>query len=209
MKHHTQENHMAEKVLQIGAIAANRFMVTVVGISPLQTHRFGETAQESLKQSTLGKSRKGKKPTRNPDLEYKESLYTFKENDTIGFPSIAFKKAMISACRVTSLTMATAKQMFFAWGSDLEYPDYCEIYGVDPELHESIVPTGSGKGSTLSWRGIFPVGWKADVVIEHLPEIVNEEELINLLNLAGFSVGIGPQRPENGGQYGRFEIVGK
>lgn len=196
---------MAEESVLLKAISPEKMIIKINGISPLQTHRFGESALEGLRGTTMQKPQRGKKKMRDPEAEYKEALYVFGD-DTVGFPAIMIKKAMINACRLTEMAMTEAKQMFFVWGGNPQYQEYCAVQGVEPEIHEAIVPAAKGKGATLSYRAIFPVGWYAEVVIEHLPEIISKEKLVNLLSLAGFSVGIGCQRPERGGQYGRFEI---
>ena len=194
------------KAIVVENIKPNRFQLKIKGDSILETHRFGESALQALRDSAMGKARRGKKPVRNPDAEYKEALYVFGKG-TVGFPAIMLKKAMVNACRLTDIPMTTAKQLFFTWGADNDHPDYCAVNHVEPEICEAIVPAGNGKGATLSYRAMFPVGWEAELVIDHLEGTVNEETLVNLLNLAGYAVGIGCQRPERGGQHGRFHVV--
>lgn len=192
---------------EVRKINRQHVTITIKGISPVQTHRFGEKARQQLYDSTiLKKSRTGKKMERDPEDEYKEALYAFGDGK-VGFPSIMVKKAMVNACRLTDIPMTDAKQMFFVWGPDHDLKDYVPVNHVEPELHEAIVPAAKGKGATLSYRALYPEGWEADIVIEHVPEVISVDSLVNLLNLAGFSVGIGCQRPERGGQYGRFEVV--
>jgi hypothetical protein len=191
--------------ITIDPIRKNIFALGIRGISPLQTHRFGEASLASLRGTLQGSGTKaGKKTVRDPDAEFKEALYSFDENK-VGFPSIMPKMAMVNACRTTKLTMAEAKQMFFTWGH--ENPNFCTVNHVEPEVHEAIVPAAKGKGSTLAYRAIYPIGWESVVMIEHNPDVIGESALANLLNNAGFSVGLGCQRPERGGQYGRFEII--
>jgi|TARA_Y100000310_G_scaffold72747_1_gene68844 hypothetical protein len=198
-----------DEPIQIQAIEPITIKVTVQaleGKSDLHTHRFGETALKGLRDSTMKKPRQGKKAKRDPDQEYKESLYVFGK-DTIGVPAIMFKKAMTNACRLTDLPMTHAKQMIFVLGTDPDEPEFCEVYNTAPQIHEAIVPAGNGKGATLSYRACFPGDWRIDVGLQFIPNVISTEQVLNLLNLAGFSVGIGCQRPERGGQYGRFSIV--
>ena len=175
--------------ITIEPINKSSFVISIRGISPLQTHRFSEDALASLRGTVKGVGTKaGKKTVRDPEKEYKEALYQF-DKGKVGVPS----------------TMAEAKQMFFTYGT--ENPAFCSVTGVEPEVHEAIVPAAKGKGATLSYRAIYPIGWESSVVIEHNPDVIGAEALANLLNNAGFSVGWGCQRPERGGQYGRFEVI--
>ena len=197
--------------VELAVLIPERQAFIVKGISPLQTHRFGETALTDLRDSIIGKAKKvGKKKVRDPEQEYKESMYLY-GSGTVAVPATMFKAAMVNAVRlVHGLTMAQVKQMIFTFGTDSEFPEFCAVTGVEPEMHEVIVPTGgTSRGSTLSYRAIFPVGWEIMVGIEFLPGSISLEQVANLLNLAGFSVGIGCQRPERGGQYGRFGILSK
>mgnify|MGYP003631892840 CR=1 FL=1 len=191
--------------ITIEPINKSSFVISIRGISPLQTHRFSEDALASLRGTVKGVGTKaGKKTVRDPEKEYKEALYQF-DKGKVGVPSMMAKLSMVNACRTTKLSMAEAKQMFFTYGT--ENPAFCSVTGVEPEVHEAIVPAAKGKGATLSYRAIYPIGWESSVVIEHNPDVIGAEALANLLNNAGFSVGWGCQRPERGGQYGRFEVI--
>ena len=198
----------AEETIELKEIEPRSIIVTVEGISDLQTHRFGETALASLRGTTNKKAAKaGKKPARDPEAEYKEALYRFGEGK-VGVPAIMFKKSMVNAVRIVhGMTMATAKQMFFTVGTDPEWREFCAVENVAPSIHEAIVPAGGGKGATLSYRAIYGGPWRIRVGLEFIEGVISDEQIINLLNLAGFSVGIGCQRPERGGQYGRFKVV--
>lgn len=57
------------------------------------------------------------------------------------------------------------------------------------------------------YRGQFGAHWTADVPIEYDPSIINPSQLINLLNRAGFSVGLLEGRPEKSGQWGRYTVM--
>ena len=45
-----------------------------------------------------------------------------------------------------------------------------------------------------------------DLEIEIAAELMRVEDLVALIERAGFGVGIGEWRPEKGGEYGRFAI---
>jgi len=57
----------------------------------------------------------------------------------------------------------------------------------------------------LRYRPMFS-DWSVRVVVVIDREIMNEQDLVNLVNRAGFSVGVGEWPPEKGGEFGRFAI---
>jgi hypothetical protein len=46
------------------------------------------------------------------------------------------------------------------------------------------------------------------VTIKFNTSAISAEQVANLLNVAGFGVGIGEWRPERNGSYGRFHVGG-
>jgi len=61
-----------------------------------------------------------------------------------------------------------------------------------------------GAGSTdMRYRPEFSE-WSVNVIVEIDSDLLNEQDVVNLVNRAGFSIGVGEWRPEKGGEYGRF-----
>ena len=48
-------------------------------------------------------------------------------------------------------------------------------------------------------------GWKAEVTISFIDTVYSAEQIINIINLAGFGLGIGSGRSSG---YGRYRVVG-
>ena len=44
------------------------------------------------------------------------------------------------------------------------------------------------------------------IEMQYDAELLKPEDIVNLVNRAGFGCGIGEWRPEKGGEFGRFEI---
>jgi len=51
--------------------------------------------------------------------------------------------------------------------------------------------------------------WSVDLEIKYNAAVLSAEQIVNLVNLAGFSVGVGDWRPEKSGTHGTFHIEGK
>ena len=50
------------------------------------------------------------------------------------------------------------------------------------------------------------IGWSADITISYIDSVYSSEQLINIVNLAGFGIGIGSGRRSCG--YGRYHVKG-
>lgn len=48
-------------------------------------------------------------------------------------------------------------------------------------------------------------GWSADITISFMDTVYSEEQILNIINLAGFGLGIGSGRSSG---YGRYKVVG-
>jgi len=184
--------------LDIPAPKVQRLEVKVIGDSPLIMHRWSEKAKKQMRDKQMGKATQGKEP-KDPEREYEESMY--RHNGNYGFPSVGFKAAMVSACRlVDDIPMTLARQAFHVEG------EMVEIEG-EPRMREDMVRLHR-KTADIRYRGEFPK-WSAKFIITYAANTISAEQVINLLNLAGFSVGVGEWRPERSGSYGRFHVADK
>lgn len=75
-----------------------------------------------------------------------------------------------------------------------------------PQIREDAVRVGMG-AADLRYRPEY-INWRCTVPLQVNPRVISVEQAINLLNLAGFSIGVGEWRPQCNGQHGRFKVVG-
>jgi hypothetical protein len=68
--------------------------------------------------------------------------------------------------------------------------------------------SGIGNPADLRYRGEF-VDWSCAISIKYNTNAVTAEQIVNLFNLGGFSVGVGEWRPEKDGRNGMFSIKTK
>lgn len=61
------------------------------------------------------------------------------------------------------------------------------------------------KGSPVLVRLNRFSGWSADITISYLDNVYSEEQILNIINLAGFGIGIGSGRSSG---FGRYHITG-
>ena len=70
------------------------------------------------------------------------------------------------------------------------------------ELDEKLM--SPKKGSPVLVRLNRFIGWSADIVVQYLDNVYSEEQIINIVNLAGFGLGIGSGRTSG---YGRYSVT--
>lgn len=152
------------------------------------------------------------KKTTPQDLNrrYDEALYWEAKRAWTGIPCLAIKRAMVDACRTTSMTMTDAKMIFFveADGYTLDGRPLSRITKGEPRRMDSI---GRSNGSPdLRVRAWYDPAWTATVKITINVGNITAEAVTNLLIRAGQFVGIGNGRqfsPKSSGQgWGMFVV---
>lgn len=177
-------------------IALRILNIRVVGDSPLILHAWSDKAKKEMLDKQMGKARQKREP-KDPEQDYDSSFYRF-EDGRYGFPSIAFKKAVVSAARqIEGLTMVFLRGAFHISG------DLSPIEGT-PRMREDTVRVGQGTAD-LRYRPEF-LEWAAVLNVRLNSRAMTLEQLIHLINQAGFSVGVGEWRPEKDGANGMFHV---
>lgn len=190
--------------LVIRAPKRGRLQLRVIGETPLIMHRWSEKAMKEMLDKQQGNKNLSKREAKDPQQDYENSMYRMPDGSGYAFPAVAFKAAMVSACReIDGLTMAQARQLFHVRGID--DPEYVRING-NPRMRQDTVRVSNG-AADIRFRGEF-VAWSADLEIDFNAAVLKAEDVANLLAYAGASVGIGERRPEReGNSFGLF-IVG-
>jgi hypothetical protein len=133
-----------------------------------------------------------------------------------GFPSVAFKSAAVTAVTsVSGVTKVAARQAFHVLGDDVEVPgafgdvrmrqNLVRIEGCAPTMREDMVRVGMGTAD-LRYRAEF-ADWHARVLVRYNEATLSPSQIMNLLNTAGFAVGIGEWRAERDGLNGAFHVA--
>ena len=169
--------------------------VHIIGTSSLICHRFSEKAKKMIADKQ-GKKAKQPREVRDPEAEYKASLYTT-EDGFYGFPSIAFKAAVVRAGTYADMHMTFLRGAFHV-GEELVLIDGA------PQMRTDMVRL-NGKSTDFRYRGEFKK-WSAAVPVTLNASVLSVEQLVNLFTGAGFAVGVGEWRPERNGQHGRFIV---
>jgi hypothetical protein len=179
--------------------------------SPLVIHAFAEKAKEEIRQKQA-KAVKKAKEARDTNAEFLAARYVDSQGRECA-PITALKKSIISAATAfDDLTKVGLRQALFVDsvanpGSPLvpiEKHDGSPAVGV---MREDAVTIGINTRG-LTYRPEYPE-WQLRISIEFNPRLVSEEQLLALVDRAGWGVGICEGRPEKSSAlgWGRFERV--
>lgn len=200
LKKSVEEKKKEESAVTIPAMNVEIFRLNIRGTSPLICHKFSNKAKEMMLTPKDRRVTTAKREPRDPEQLFRDSLYPLPDKrNAYGFPASGFKKAAVSACRqIDGINMTFVRGAFFVMG------DLVEILG-KPTMREDIVRL-NGQSADVRYRGEFKE-WSAQLTIRYNKGSISKEQIINLLNIAGFAVGVGEWRPERNGAYGMFEVA--
>lgn len=168
----------------------------ISGTSPLICHAWAFKARRAMLDKQM-KRATNKREAKDPERDYEDSLYKL-DNGKLGFPAAAFKNAMVGACRFADAKMTEVRGAVHVLG------EMVEIVGA-PSPREDMVRL-NGLTADIRFRGEFKE-WRATLIIQFNANVISTEQVINLLNTAGFSIGVGEWRPEKNGSFGRFSVT--
>ena len=200
--------------IELPALQIGLMEVTLIGDSPLIVHAWSHKAKREMLDKQMKKA-KGAKEAKDPKADYEASMYRLADGG-YGFPSVGFKTAAVTAgTSVAGLTKIAARQAFHVLGEDVDVKGAFEgsvsrvnlarIEGCEPHMREDMVRVGMGTAD-LRYRAEFPE-WRAEVLVRFNEGVLSGEQILNLMNTAGFAVGIGEWRPEKDGSYGMFHVA--
>ena len=210
-------------IIEIKPINIVTTTVRIACDTPLIMHRWSEKAKRMILEKQMKKTKSSAKEAKNPIEDFIESIYWMEGKPSeyteeafdeacrngarFGFPVTAIKQATISSAYRNGLTkdMASLRGAFFiaGEGSDL----LAEVKGCTPTMREDMVRVGMGVAD-IRFRGEF-ASWYMDLQVSYNANgAYTLDQIINLINVGGFSCGIGEWRPEKDGNYGMYHVAG-
>lgn len=202
--------------------------VIIEGSSPLIYHKWSEKAKAMIRDKQAKKASSQTREVRNPEEEYINSFY-YTSDGFIAFPALSIKQAIVGSARnIDGIAMTELRGAIFVVGDqdgmipvlvngeqvkpsktnfDGQFGE--NIFGVDTEIpqiemREDMVRVGMGSAD-LRYRGQVK-NWSMRFVVRFNAGKLSAEQVMNLLQFAGFSCGLGEWRPERDGTYGTFEL---
>lgn len=171
---------------------------SVRGMTPLIVHKWSEKAKKEMRDKQQKKAAKAKS-AKDCNQEYQDSMYRL-EDGGHGFPVVAFKLAAVRAGKMLGLTMTDLRQMFHVLADEV---DLVRIEGT-PQMRED--PVKLPGSADLRYRAEYP-DWSATLQVKYVADFITEEQIVNLFETAGMTVGVGEWRPEKNGQFGQFTLL--
>jgi len=205
-----------EQVIMIKKPNIDYLKIDIVGDTPVNIHRLSKKLKDEFDARDQNKPIK-KRGARDKQVEFMDSLYyidgkgeevqmpkKITSSTRFGFPSSGFKKAMVFAARqYQNIKMTELRGRFFVMNS------FVEIKGkpVMDEFWRRINSKGPGTGTPdIGVRAVFPK-WSATLHIKYNKDVISAESVVNLLQTAGLSVGIGEDRPDKSGNtFGMWHV---
>ncbi len=188
-----------------------RLEIKIVGDTTLIPHSWSEKAKKEMLDKQMKKAKQGRE-AKDPERDYRESLYWLDKDGNLisakktdpnkhkyfGFKTIAFKAAAVRAANDVGLQMTLTRRAFHILG------EFVPIKFSKITMREDMVRIGMGTAD-LRYRGEFH-DWSTTLPISFNARIISPEQIFNLLNTAGFGVGVGEWRPERNGVNGMFHV---
>lgn len=188
--------------------------VTIIGDQPLIVHAWSAKSKKEMLDKQM-KRAKSAKEAKSPLADFEASLYRLADGG-YGFPSVGFKAAAVTAVTsVAGITKVAARQAFHILGEDADIPGAFEgaisrtnlirVDGSAPRMREDMVRVGMGTAD-LRYRPEF-TDWSAKLLVRYNANVLSPEQILNIINVAGFAVGVGEWRPEKDGMNGLFHVA--
>lgn len=203
------------KTIELIKIEPKTTTVIIEGISDLVLNRMDNPTRRSLMDERRDKGKSLEKPDKweqiitsihwlNEPTEYSEEKMIELLNDPNNAPCITstgMKKAMGDA--VVRNAIDKAKTKFAATVNVLATKGFkIPITFAEHSINEMLMSPQRGK-PILARLNTFS-GWSAKITFSYLENVYSEDQIVNILNLAGFGIGIGSSR--NSG-FGRFRVA--
>ena len=192
-----QERKETQKLLP--RLNVQKIIIHIEGDSELICNRFSPEQEKKMLDKQMGIANAGKE-MKDPDACYKQTLYPHPDGGC-GFPGSGLRKSAISACTSLGKDMPKTKvrQSVFIM------EDMLEIEG-EPYRRQDVVRLKAGGVPDIRFRASFKK-WKLRFTVRFNANVLSQDQVINLFNVAGFAVGIGDWRPEKNGSFGQFHVT--
>lgn len=188
-------------VVSVPELSLGRVDLVLIGDTPLIMHRWSQKAKQMILDKQMKRAKQAKE-AKDPQRDFEESIYRMADGRP-GFPATAFKRAAVGAARWADSKMTELRGAFHI----LSGPD--GLVPIDspnpPRMREDMVRLETGVADIRYRAEFWP--WSAPVSVLYNIGAISVEQLVNLLNIAGFGIGVGEWRPERNGDYGRFHVA--
>ena len=201
--------------IELKPIKLKEIKVTIKGTTPLIVNNFNEKSKQQIIDNQMKKT-KVKEP-RNPIEDFIRANYwltempteftseefekTLKKGAKFGFPAKGIKASIASGAYRNGMT----KDKVSIYGAFLIPEEFVEINYKEIVMREDYVRIAHG-ATDVRFRPQFN-DWSMTFTIQYNANgIYSLEQIINFINVGGFSCGLGEMRIEKGGNFGSYIV---
>ncbi len=176
--------------------------IFIKGTAPLVINKFSNKAKEQM-MATMATPKNAKKAkSERAPRDYEQDFQQAQHVSVAGWhgiPCVAFRAAMIDACRTAGVVMTRAKMSIFVLADGFDKDEGTPLIKIIspnksyPKRIESLVRNDNG-GADIRIRPQWPE-WSAVVRLQFDADMMTPESVFNLLDRAGRQVGICEGRP--------------
>ena len=204
-----------EKIVELNKIDIKKAEITIKGTTPLIVNNFNEKSRRQIIEAQMKKPKV--KEERNPIEDFMRACYwltpmpkefteesfdkALKEGARFGFPAKGIKASIVSGAYRNNMT----KDKVSLYGAFLIPQEFVEIKYESVVMREDYVRIAHN-GTDVRFRPEFR-NWEMTFEIEYNENTYSLEQIVNYINLGGFSCGLGEMRVEKGGNFGSYSVI--
>jgi hypothetical protein len=197
---------VAPKPIRLDPIRVRKGQVTIRSRegSIMVQHKWDTKMMDKIREKKVeGRKTKERAPC-DPDRECEAATYRLKDG-RYALPVVQVKNAMISAAHrdIGFDKTLVRKGIFFVGEEGIFVP----LITAGAKMREDPVRVPAKTGNAdLRYRPMYET-WSARLRFEYDAAILTIDDIVSLLDRAGFGIGVGEWRPEKNGDWGRFEVI--
>jgi hypothetical protein len=164
-------------------------------------NKMSDKEKQSMLDKQMGKGVE-KNKIRNPKQEVEDKIHHM-SNGNVGVPIVAIKKSMVEAAPLLEMEKKAVRGSMFIIPEDnnLITLNYKKMVVNEATTRDS----GINRTPRTTFRPEFK-DWNCEFVIKYNAKQITPDQILNLLKVAGFHIGLGSWRPLTDGIFGTFTV---
>jgi hypothetical protein len=192
----------ADKDVVINPLLIATMRAKIVGITPYLSNKMSDKDKQSMLDKQMGKGSE-KNKIRDPKQEVENKIHKMSD-DKVGIPIVAIKKAMVESAPLLEMEKKLVRGGLFIVAED---GNLVELKYKKMVVNEAITrDSGISRTPRTTFRPEFR-DWSCEFTIKYNAKQVTPDQILNLLKVAGFHIGLGSWRPLTDGNFGTFTVA--
>lgn len=195
-------------IVTIPGIKLDRVTALIIGTAPLIVHKFSEKAQAMILAKHMGEASAGREK-KDPLANYNAARHRLSDGSD-GFPTGGIKACIVNGCdKAAGLAKTVGKGSLRVLADDPATNLLRIITPYEPEMREDMTRNETGVVDIRHRPMYFP--WAMKLVVEFVPQKASVNQVLQAIEMAGFTVGIAEWRPMSrkslSGTFGTFRLA--